>query len=273
VYVFLIQIGDMLKFNMDSIIITAFIGLAAVTHYGIATQMTINFMILMGTIMGVLMPVFSRLESENDQLRIKKAFFLTTKIAICLASFIAFGLIFWGKYFIERWMGPDYLDAYPCLVILVIGCTVGQWQSASLAILFGTSKHRYYAIANGVEAALNIGLSLLLVRKYGIVGMAIGVVTPTILIVLFVQPVYVCRLIGISLKEYLNEVARTLVAVVGALVIPLAITRFYGAAMYGRLLAVGAASLIAYLPVVAMYAFKAQESTLIRKAIMPRRFA
>lgn len=272
-YVFLIQMGDLFKFNVDSFVIASFVGLAAVAHYGIASTLMMHFITLMGTIMGVLMPVFSRLEGERDTAKMKKAFFLSTKIAICISSFVSFGLIAWGRFFIERWMGPYYLDAYPCLVILVIGCTISQWQSASLAILFGTSKHKFYAIANGFEAAANLGLSLLLVRWFGIVGVAIGAMAPIVVIKLFIQPIYVCRLTGMPYREYLMEVGRTIGVVFVSLIIPAAVSIIYGAAEYTRLVAVGLASGIAYLTVIWLGAFKDQESRLIREAVMPSRFA
>ena len=271
-YIFLIQMGDVLKFNVDSFIVASFVSLAAVTHYGIASTLIMNFMTLMGTVMGVLLPVFSRLEAENNMVRMKNVFFLSTKIAICLSSFIGFGFIAWGRFFIERWMGREYLDAYPSLVILVAGCMISQWQSASLAILFGTSKLKFYAIANGFEAAANLGLSLLLVRWFGIEGVAIGAVAPVFVVKLFIQPVYVCRLTGMPLKEYFNVAAKTLGVVFFSLIIPTVVSIIYGAADYTRLFTVGTASAVAYLAGIWLYAFRADESRQIREAIMPQRF-
>jgi O-antigen/teichoic acid export membrane protein len=272
IYALLIQLTDMLKFNVDSMVIAAFVGVAAVTHYAIATSLITHFMNLIGAVMGVLLPVFSRLETEDDFARMKNAFFLSTKISICIASFVGFGLIFWGRPFIERWMGPDYLDAYPCLVTLVIGCTVGLWQAASQAILFGTSKHKFYAIANAAEATANLALSLLLVRWYGIVGVAVGTMIPMLVINLFVQPVYVCRLTGMPFQEYLNEVARTLRTVFLSLVIPGAVSIIFGAADYGRLSLVGLSSAIAYSLGIWAFAFRPHESKLIREAVFPQWF-
>lgn len=271
-YIFLIQMGDVLKFNVDSFIVAAFVSLTAVTHYGIASTLIINFMTLMGTVMGVLLPVFSRLEAEKNMVRMKNVFFLSTKIAICLSSFIGFGFIAWGRFFIERWMGPEYLDAYPSLVILTVGCMISQWQSASLAILFGTSKLKFYAIANGVEAATNLGLSLLLVRWFGIEGVAIGAVAPVFLLKLFILPVYVCRLTGMPFKEYLDVVAKTLGVVFFSLIIPAALSMMYGDADYTRLVIVGTASAVAYLTGIWLFAFRAEESRQIREAVMPQRF-
>jgi O-antigen/teichoic acid export membrane protein len=169
-------------------------------------------------------------------------------------------------------MGSEYLDAYPCLVILVVGYTISQWQSASLALLFGTSKHKFYAIANGFEAAGNLVLSLLLVRWLGILGVAIGAMVPIVAIKLFVQPVYVCRLAGMPFREYINEVLRTLGVVYVSLIIPAALTMMFAAADYTRLFIVGIASAFVYLTGIWLYAFKAEESMQIRESVIPQRF-
>ncbi len=272
IYALLIQITDMFKFNVDSMIIASFVGVAAVTHYAIATQLITYFMTLIGTVMGVLLPVFSRLEAENDFPRLKEVFFLSTKISVFIASFVGFGLIFWGQLFIERWMGPGYLDAYPCLLMLAVGFTVALWQSASQAILYSTSKHKFYAIANAGETVAKLVLSLLLVRHYGIVGVAIGTMVPMLGINILVQPMYVCRLTGMPYGEYLNTVVRTLAVVSTSLLVPAALSIVYGTAEYSRLLVIGVASVLMYLTGVWAYGFTPHESRLIRETVFPRWF-
>jgi O-antigen/teichoic acid export membrane protein len=268
-FVVLIQIGDLIKFNIDSLIIASFVGMASVTHYGIASTLMMNFMTLMGTVMGVFVPVFSRLEAEKNTIRTKKAFFLSTKLAICISSFVGFGLIAWGRFFIERWMGPDYLDAYPCLVFLIVGCTVSQWHSASYAILYGTSKHKFYAIANGAEAVLNLGLSLLLVRWYGIIGVAIGTMVPILMIKLFVLPVYVCRLTSMPFNEYIFEAGRTLGIVLISLIIPAILSLSFGAAEYIRLIMIGIVSGLLYFSGIWMFVFNTEESKILKGSVIP----
>jgi O-antigen/teichoic acid export membrane protein len=268
-YVILIQLGDLVKFNVDSLIIASFVGIASVTHYGIASTLMFNYMTLMGTIMGVFVPVFSRLEGEKDTLRTKRAFFLSTKIAICIASFISFGLIAWGRYFIERWMGTDYLDAYPCLVILIVGCMISQWHSASYSLLYGTSKHKFYAITNGVEAVLNLGLSLLLVRWYGILGVAMGTMVPIFMIKIFVLPVYVCKLTSMPFNEYISEVSRTLGVVLLSLIVPTILSIYFGAANYNRLIMVGTICGLLYFSGIWMFAFNEGESRILRESVLP----
>ena len=272
-YVFLIQIGDLLKFNADSFIIASFVGVASVTHYGIAATLMIRYMTLMGSMTGVFVPVFSRFEAMKDTVRIKKIFFLSTKVAICISTFIGFGLIAWGHFFIERWMGSDYLDAYPCLVVLIVGCTVSQWQSTSYALLFGTSKHKFYAITNGAEAILNMGISLLLVRSYGILGVAIGTTIPILIIKLFVQPVYVCRLTSMPFKKYIFLAGRTLGIVFVSLILPAALSIYLGAADYLRLITLGILSGCFYFTGIWIFVFNTEESRILKESVTPLWFS
>ena len=72
----------------------------------------------------------------------------------------------------------------------------------SMSYLYGVSRHRFLAYITLIEAGLNVALSLYLVRIIGIAGVALGTTIPCLAIRLFVQPVYVCRHVGISLRHY-----------------------------------------------------------------------
>lgn len=125
-----------------------------------------------------------------------------TKISVILAVFLGTSMMIYGRFFIERWMGINYLDSYNVLVILCIPMIIALSQNPSIGLLYGISKHNYFALFNCCEGVLNLILSLILVRYYGIYGVALGTAIPMILIKLFVQPIYVCRLINVSLIEY-----------------------------------------------------------------------
>ncbi len=53
------------------------------------------------------------------------------------------------------------------------------------------------------EAIINLILSLALVRKFGIMGVAFGTLIPLIVTQTFILPAYTCRTIGLELKKYL----------------------------------------------------------------------
>ena len=61
-----------------------------------------------------------------------------------------------------------------------------------------------------MEGVLNLGLSLWLVRHYGIVGVALGTLGAMSLMRLLVQPVWVCRLSDVQLGVYLKTAGSAL---------------------------------------------------------------
>lgn len=204
------QVSDRLRFQADPVVISMFVGLAAVTHYRIAGTLAQQFIVLTVAVTGVFAPLFGRLYGACDFAGMRTTFFFATKVSICVASFLGFGLIGWGKPFISRWMGPAYLDAYAPLVILTLAITFDLWQAPSVDLLYAIAKHRAYAVLNSVEGVLNLGLSLWLVRRYGMVGVALGTLGAMTVMRLAVQPIWVCRLSDLPYRTYVKTVASAL---------------------------------------------------------------
>jgi O-antigen/teichoic acid export membrane protein len=75
-------------------------------------------------------------------------------------------------------------------------------QTPSIDLLFGISKHKYYAIANCCEGILNLILSIILVNIYGIYGVAMATMIEMIIFKLLIQPVYTCRAISLTAYDY-----------------------------------------------------------------------
>jgi O-antigen/teichoic acid export membrane protein len=271
-YMLIARLGDNLRFNSDSLVITAFLGLAFVTPYGIASSLTMKFKDFMMSLLGVLQPTYSRLEGQGDHERIKRTLFFATKVAMCTSTFIGFALIMWGKAFIERWMGPSYLAAYPCLVVLAVGWTINFWQSPSVSLMYSTSGHRFYALSNSIEAVANVLLSLWWVLPLGILGVALGTAIPMILVRLVVQPYYTCRVTAISGGEYRVMFVGNLLRTFSALLLPLALGFAYRPVGYLELAMAGTLGALTYGIVSWLLLFTSEERTRLL-ALLPRRRA
>lgn len=271
-FTFIAQIGDLLRFQLDALVISAYIGLSAVAHFNIASILAMHFGFFVVSCMGVMGPLFSRLHGANDHESLKKVFIFSTRISVCISSYVGFGLIAWGKPFIERWMGPEYLDAYPVLVVLTLGGIFALWQSPSVSLLYATSKHKYYALFNTVEGVINLILSILLVNKYGIFGVALGTFIPMAIIKLILQPIYVCRVSSINYKEYVFKILHTIIIVCLSLIIPLFITNYYVEANYFNLIIICIVSFLIYSGIILLYEFNSTEIMFMRESIPIRIF-
>jgi O-antigen/teichoic acid export membrane protein len=269
IYSFICHIADLLRSRVDNIVVAAYVGLAAVTHYSIAGRLAQYYMDIVSALLGVFPSVFSRQEGAKDHAAMQRTFFLASKLSLCIAGFIAFGLIAWGKVFIARWMGPRYADAYPVLVALTLAFFVLAAQAPSPSLLFGISKHKFLSFMDATESALNLALSILLARRYGMLGVAVGTLIPMLLSRILVQPVYVCRVSGFGYFNYVRAMGRTFGAILLSLILPALIAVKFASPSYPILICIALVSGILYVVPLWLFEFNASETQVLRRALWP----
>lgn len=199
---FLIQLSDLLRFRVDAIVISKYVGLSQVAHYSIGVRLIELFGQLMTNTIGIISPIFSQYEGAGDQANIVKRFIQITKFSIIIACYVGMTIVIYGKAFIERWMGPDFYDSYLVLMILILPYIVAFMQNPSSGLFYGVSQHHKYAAINCTEGALNLLLSLILVQYYGILGVAMGTSLSMLVTKLFIQPFVICKIIKIKFTDY-----------------------------------------------------------------------
>jgi O-antigen/teichoic acid export membrane protein len=265
-YSLIANLANILRFKVDSLVVAGYVGLAAVTHYRVGGALTQYFFDLMSSMFGVFPSVFSRQEGAKDFDALKRTFFFASKCAICVSSFIGFGMLAWGKSFIIRWMGPHYADSYPVLALLVAGVTVSLWQGPSVSLLYAISKHKFYAIFNSIEGLANLVLSLVLVHWYGMYGVALGTLIPIVITRIVLQPIYVCRVADIDYFEYVRRSVRTLVFVAVSLVVPALLSLKFAAPNYKVLFSLGIVSAVLYAIPIWLFELSGSEAQILRAA-------
>jgi O-antigen/teichoic acid export membrane protein len=201
-YSMVMRIGDQLRFAVDGWVVAAFVGVAAVAHYAIASRISSYYLTVMLNAVGLLPPWFSQMLGSGNDGGIRRLVSFSTRIAAALSTVIACSFIFYGRAFIEQWMGIRYVDAYWPALILMLALYCDLAQQPSVSYLLGVSKHRYLAIQTLLEGVANLALSIYWARSYGMIGVAMGTLVPMFVAKVLLQPVYVCRSVGISLTKY-----------------------------------------------------------------------
>lgn len=202
IYSFITQIANEIRFNIDNLVIVTFIGLGPVTLYSIGSRFIKYFRDLVIAAIGIFMPIFSQYESVNDYKAIRKIYLFTINLSVYISIFIGGLLIIFGRTFIKLWVGEKYLGAYPILVTLTIPMIIELMQGSKLALLQGISRHKYYAISNMGEGIVNLILSIIFVKRFGILGVALGTAIPMAINKIFIQPAYICKIINLSLRDF-----------------------------------------------------------------------
>lgn len=159
--------------------------------------------------------------------KVLSAEFFASRAAIHRASigwtlFLAGGVLAFGRAFIERWIGPTYLDVFPALVLCVAATALYRGSSETNArALQGVARHRVLAVAAILHGAANVLLSVLFIRcGLGVLGVALGTVLPGVAIHFGWTPNATCRLLGERRRTYWARYFKATALGVAALALP-----------------------------------------------------
>lgn len=199
------QVGDVLRFRLDAVVIASFLGASLVTPYVIAVRLAEGFAQLVSSFTGTMLPVFSRYQGREDADAVRGALLKVTKLSAVITTYVGLSAIFYGRAFILRWMGPGFDDSRGVAAILCAAYLIGLPQSPGIQLLYGLSKHKVYAVLSVCEGLLNLALSVAFLKLWGIYGVALGTLVEMAVFKLLILPHYICRAIDLPLRAYLVD--------------------------------------------------------------------
>jgi O-antigen/teichoic acid export membrane protein len=113
-------------------------------------------------------------------------------------------------------MGQQYAQPSAMVMkILLLSVVFSSANSTSGGVAYGMEKLKRVMVWAVAEAAANLTLSIILVHKIGIYGVAWGTAIPSVVIEMLLWPRYVCRLVVMPVRVYLWQTwFRTTLAIV-----------------------------------------------------------
>ena len=213
-YVLVSNIGDKLVFATDAIVIGIFQPISALTYYAIGGTLIEQLRTFVASMGAIINPLSSDLEARKESRSLALVVLTGAKAAMLIGLPVCIGFIVLGRRFITLWMGPEYAGlAGSVLAILATGHLIGLPYYTISGILYGLGRHRVVAWSRVFEGVVNLVLSVILVRRYGVVGVAIGTIVPHIIVVGAVLPRVLPRWVPMNLGEYyLSTYGRPLLA-------------------------------------------------------------
>lgn len=203
---FMIIVASRLRFKTDAIVIGKFLSSAAISHFYAGSRLIDYTGELINSFAQIIVPMSSQSEAAGQSDRLQKIFILGNRFCAFIALPITVIFVILGKSIIEVWVGSRYVaQGYPVLMTLIFPYTVMQVQGASARVLLGISKHKKLATVALIEGISNLVLSILLVRRYGIVGDALGTAIPMAATYTLFLPHHVCSRLGMRVSSYLRR--------------------------------------------------------------------
>ena len=207
-YLFLISIATQIGFNLDNLVIGAALGTSAVAIYAVASRIADYQRQLCNQFNGLLFPVVVRLDAAERAGAVREVMIDATRLALSLVTVVTICVIAFGRPLIERWVGEGFEAAVLPLYALAAAGIVLVAQGPLGAVLLGTGRHRFVAYTAMGEALANLVLSVLLVRQFGIAGVAVGTAVPVFVANLGVLLPAACRQVNMPLVTFVRTVSR-----------------------------------------------------------------
>jgi O-antigen/teichoic acid export membrane protein len=202
-YSFLLQIFASLILYTDAVVISLYLPVSLVTFFAIGGNLISYARALVAGISQLMTPLASSLQAGGDEEGLRRALLDGTRYGTCLMMPICLTFMLRGSTFIGLWMGSQYADlSGRVLWVLAFSGLFSAGIQVAWGIILGLGRHRALVPVSLVEALANLGLSIFLVQRSGVVGVAWGTTLPNVLVCLLFWPVYLNRSLDVPLGKF-----------------------------------------------------------------------
>src|SRR5215510_3284732 len=196
----------------DALVIAAFMPVAAVAPFAIAANLRSFFEEIFVRVGFVFFPAVTELDARGDQAGLRQVYLVSSKFMLLGSIFLGSIGIFLARDFFRLWVGSSFAEpmGHPSVAtifyLLLVGSMISVAQRIGCQVLLGTRRVKLLALLFAAEGTCNLVISLALVPSYGLIGVALGTLIPALLFQGFVQPLFVCQVLQISLSTYCRQV-------------------------------------------------------------------
>lgn len=208
-YIFLSMIMDRIYWGTGQFILGVYVGTAAIAIFAIAISLQNMYMSLSASIANVFLPKITKMITEGQSEKtISDLFIKTGRVQFIIISFVLVGFIIFGQQFVVLWAGKSYSDSYMIALLFFIPLTVPLIQTVGITILQARNQMKFRSLLYIGIAFCSLGLQFLLAKKYGGIGVAIGISSGLFLGQIIIMNIYYYKKQKIDIPYFWKEIAK-----------------------------------------------------------------
>lgn len=202
---FIQGLSTRIETSSDVLIIGFVLGPAMVPFYSVPANLVQYLRTIGWTLTHAFMPLFSDMGARSEEDKIRQVYLRASKYVVGIIFPMAIGIVLLGGPFLGIWIGEDFQTHGESIIILLAIFIVFPFINPFVSrYLTAINKHGIFARFTPVAAAINVSLSLLLIKPFGIVGVAAA----SIVAVFIFVPVYLrfsCRQLQLPVLDYIRQ--------------------------------------------------------------------
>jgi O-antigen/teichoic acid export membrane protein len=203
VYSSIIDWANKLNYQLDELVIGAFMGPAAVAVWAPAERIISGTQRLTNQLNGVLFPVIVESDASQQKARLQQILLQGTRLSLAMVVPIAAALVLLADPLLHAWLRNRDMSiiagAIPVLQILAFAVAIRVGAATGTTVLKGAGAHRMLAFVNLGTGLVNVVLSMALIARFGLVGVAVGTLIPIAISAVFIIYPAACRRVGLPL--------------------------------------------------------------------------
>lgn len=193
IFMLLLDWANKINYSVDAIVIGGFLNTAAVAVWTVAQRLAEVTQRLTNQLNDILFPAVVDSDESSRQDRLRRIFVSGTRLSLGSVLPVAGSLMLLAHPLVLAWVGPRFVASVPIVQLLALVVIVRVGSATATTVLKGAGHHRLLTACNVSAAAANLLLSLLLVRPYGLAGVALGTLIPVTLVSTLVLFPAACR--------------------------------------------------------------------------------
>ncbi len=229
-FIALNQIIDQINWQTDKVILGKIINGTAVAIYSVGAQINTMFTSFSTAVSSIFAPKVNMIvqENKNDMDNELTCLFIKVgRIQWFIMFLILSGFIFFGQFFILKWAGDGYENAYWVALLLISPAIIPLIQNIGIEIQRAKNKHQFRSIVYLIMAVLNVGISIWFAMMWGEIGAAIGTTISLLVSNGLIMNIYYQKKLGINIAEFWKSIGKTLPGLIVPVLSGTALMVFY----------------------------------------------
>lgn len=187
------RIGSVAVFGTDNVLISKFVGIGTTGLYSNYIMIRNFLNIMTGTVFNAITPAVGNLNVTETVEEKRKTFGRLNFFAAWLFGWMSICLLWLFDPFITIWLGDDFLLPGPVVALIVINFYINSMRvpvanTKSVMGLFWDERYK-----SVLEAVMNLAVSVVLARTWGIGGILLGTFISTMALPFWIEPVGLYR--------------------------------------------------------------------------------
>lgn len=219
------KIGYILSTSSDNLVISSMINVKTVGLYSNYTTLTSSVTGFVGVFISSISASIGNLMAKESKDKVYEIYKISSFINFWLYGFSSICLFCLSEPFIALWLGEEYIMGKGVLILIVLNFLIGGLMAPIDSIKSAAGLYKPDRFVPIIAAVVNLSLSIILVKSFGLSGVFIGTLISTLLFSFWIKPMLVYKhifkrnvleyFIDISFKIFVTIICSFLCWIIG----------------------------------------------------------